>query len=324
MNTTKRIAQVVGAALLALTALFAHAQAYPTKPINFIVPYPPGGIADSYARALGQRLSERLGQPVITDNKPGGSLIVGTQAAANAPADGYTLLFASVSSLSLNAGAFKKLPYDPIRSFAPVSLAFYTPLFLMTSPTLPVKSIKDLIALAKARPGALSYASLGHGTSLHLAGESFKNIAGIDMLHVPFKGTTTALPDLMQGRVDMIFDGGAFLQHAAAGKLRLLAVTSPERISSLPQVPTMAEAGVPGYEIVIWFGVVAPAGTPRPVVDRLNREIAEIVKEPAFRERLAASGAEPMSNTPEAFVQLIKKDTEKWTKLLKDAGVEPQ
>jgi tripartite-type tricarboxylate transporter receptor subunit TctC len=324
MKMTVRIAHVVSAAFLALTALSAHAQAYPTKPITFIVPYPPGGMADNYSRALGQRLSERLGQPVIMDNRPGGSLIVGTQLAAKAPPDGYTLLLASVSSLAINVGAFKKLPYDPVRDFTPISLAFYTPLYLMTSPELPIKSVKDLIALAKAKPGKLSYASLGHGTSLHLAGEFFKITAGMDLLHVPFKGTTTALPDLMQGRVDMIFDGGAFLTHAAAGKLRLLAVTSPERISSLPQVPTMAEAGVPGYDVVIWFGVVAPAGTPKPIVDRLSKEIAEIVKEPAFRERFVATGVEPVSNTSDAFVQLIRKDTLKWTKLLRDAGVVPQ
>jgi tripartite-type tricarboxylate transporter receptor subunit TctC len=324
MKISTRIAHAVGAAFLALTALSAPAQNYPSKPITFIVPYPPGGIADNYSRALGQRLSERLGQPVIMDNKPGGSLIVGTQAAAKAPADGYTVLLASVSSLAINVGAFRKLPYDPVRDFSPISLAFYTPLYLMTSPQLPVKSVKDLIALAKAHPGKYSFASLGHGTSLHLAGEFFKITAGIDLLHVPFKGTTTALPDIMQGRVDMIFDGGAFLTHAAAGKLRLLAVTSPDRISSLPQTPTMAEAGVPGYDVVIWFGVVAPAGTPKPIVDRLAKEIGEIVKEPAFRERFISTGVEPVSNTPDAFVQLIKKDTQKWTRLLRDAGVEPQ
>jgi tripartite-type tricarboxylate transporter receptor subunit TctC len=324
MKITMQFAYAFSLLLLTATSVSAHAQGYPNKPINFIVPYPPGGIADNYSRALSRRLSERLGQPVTIDNRPGGSLIVGTQAAAKSPADGYTLLLASVSSLAINAGAFKKLPYDPVRDFSPVSLVFYTPMYLMVSPSLPVQSVKDLIALAKAKPGKLSYASLGHGTSLHLAAESLKLATGIDLLHVPFKGTTTALPDVMEGRVDMIFDGGAFLTLAAAGKLRLLAVTSPQRISSLPQVPTMAEAGVPGYDIIIWFGVVAPAGTPKPVVDRLAREIAEIVKEPAFRERIVATGGEPMSNTPDAFARLIQNETRKWTKLLQDAGIEPQ
>ncbi|MDB5727756.1 MAG: uncharacterized protein JWQ00_961 [Noviherbaspirillum sp.] len=325
MNWTKCIARAASALLLGLSGLAAHAaDAYPSKPINFIVPYPPGGIADNYSRALGQRLSDRLGQPVIIENKPGGSLIVGTQAAAKAAPDGYTILLASVSSLAINVGAFKKLPYDPVRDFAPVSMAFYTPLYLMVSPELPVKSVKDLIALAKANPGKLSFASLGHGSSLHLGMELFKTTAGIDLLHVPFKGTTTALPDLMQGRVDMIFDGGAFLPHAATGKLRLLAVSSPQRISSVPDVPTMAEAGVPGYDIVIWFGIVTPAGTPRPIVDRLSKEIAGIVKEPAFRERFVTTGVEPASNTPEAFAEMIKKETVKWTTLLRQSNVEPQ
>ncbi|WP_151448334.1 Bug family tripartite tricarboxylate transporter substrate binding protein [Lacisediminimonas profundi] len=323
MKLTVLATRIVGC-VFAVLALSAHAQKYPNKPINFIVPYPPGGIADTYARALGQRLSDRLGQPVIMDNKPGGSLIVGTQAAAKAAPDGYTLLLASVSSLAINTSAFKTLPYDPVKDFAPVSLAFYTPLYLMVNPNLPVKSVKDLVALAKSQPGKMSFASLGHGTSLHLAGEMFKNLAGIDLLHVPFKGTTTALPDLLEGRVDMIFDGGAFLPHAAAGKLRLLGVTSPVRASALPQVATMAESGVPGYDLVIWFGVVAPAGTPRAIVDRLTAEINEIAKEPGYKERLTSSGAEPIGTTPEAFSQLIAKDTPKWGKLLRDAGIQPR
>ena len=307
-----------------IPALAAAQEPYPSHPVTFVVPYPAGGIADTYARALSERLAERLGQAVVIDNRPGGSLIIGTQAVANAKPDGYTILLASVSSLAINAGAFKKLPYDPVKSFQPVSLAFYTPLYLLTSPELPVKSVKDLIQLAKAKPGALSFASLGYGTSLHLAGESFKTLAGIDLLHVPYKGTTTALPDLMAGRIDMMFDGGQFLPLAAAGKLHLLAVTSPERVTSLPQTPTMAEAGVPGYDLVIWFGVVAPASTPRPIVDRLQQAIAGIVKEPAFRERFIATGLEPTSNTPEAFSALIQNDTRKWTKLLRDANVSPQ
>jgi tripartite-type tricarboxylate transporter receptor subunit TctC len=320
MNAFRSIALAV---LAALSFTVAAQEPYPSKPINFIVPYPPGGIADSYSRALGQRLSQRLGQPVVMDNKPGGSLIVGTQAAAKAAPDGYTLLLASVSSLAINAGAFKKLPYDPVADFEPISLAFYTPLYLMVAPTLPVTSVRELVSLAKAHPGKLSFASLGHGTSLHLAGESFKALAGIDLLHLPYKGTTTAFPDLTEGRVDMIFDGGAFLPQATAGKLKLLAVTSPQRLSSMPNVPALAEA-VPGYDLIIWFGVVAPAGTPRPIVDRLAREIAEIVREPAFRERFASTGLEPTSNTPEAFRGLIAKDTQKWGKLLRDAGVAPQ
>lgn len=310
---------------LLLGSALARAQGYPAKPVKFVIPYPPGGLADTFARTLGQQLAERLGQPVVPENKPGGSLIIGTDAVAKSPPDGYTLLLASSSSLALNVAAFKKLPYDPVKDFAPVSVAFYTPLYLVISPDLPAHSVRDLIAYAKANPGKLSFASLGHGSSLHLAGEMFKNLAGIDILHVPYKGTTTALPDLMSGRVSMMFDGGAFLPQVQAGKVRLLAVTSTKRLDSLPDVPTMAEAGVPGYEVVFWFGVAAPAGTPKPVVERLSKEVNEIVKSPAFREKLSGFGnIQFASNTPEAFAELIKSDIRSWNKVLRDAGVEPQ
>ena len=276
-------------------------------------------------RALGQHLGDRLGQQVVPENKPGGSLIVGTDLVAKSPPDGYTLLLASASSLALNVAAFKTLPYDPVKDFSPISLAFHTPLYLITTPDLPVNSVRGLIAHAKANPKSLSFASLGHGSSLHLAGEMFKKLAGIDILHVPYKGTTTALPDLLSGRVSMIFDGGAFLPQVQAGKARLLAVTSARRLESMPEVPTMAEAGVPGYEVSFWFGIVAPGGTPKPVIDRLAREIAEIVRLPAFKERLVAYGnVQLATNEPEAFAELIKQDIVRWNRVLKEAGVVPQ
>jgi len=321
MQTILRVAFAV---VLGASGLMAQAQVYPSKPVRFIIPYPPGGIADTFARALGQQLGERLGQQVIPDNKPGGSLIIGAEAAARSPADGYTIFLGSVSSLAINAGAFKKLPYDPVKDFSPISIAFYTPLYLIVSPNVPASSLRELIAHARKNPGALSFASLGVGSSLHLAGEMFKSMAGIDIIHVPYKGTTTAAPDLMSGRVNMMFDGGVLLPQAKAGKVRLLAVTSSARVGFLPEVPTMAEAGVPGYDLVIWFGAVAPARTPAPVIDRLSREVAEIVKLPSFRERFAQSGMELASNTPEAFGELIRNDIGKWTRLLKDAGVQPQ
>lgn len=318
------IRRAAAALLLGLAASLAQAQAYPERAVKFIVPYPAGGIADSFARALGERLAARLGQPVVPENRPGESLIVGTEAAAKSPGDGYTILLSSASSMAINVGAFKTLPYDPLKDFAHVSLAFYTPLYLMVNPEVPAKNLRELIAHAKAKPGSLSFASLGKGSSLHLSGELLKIMAGIDLLHVPYKGTTTALPDLLGGRVSMIFDGGAFLGHARSGKLRLLAVTSPRRLSSLPDVPTMSEAGVPGYEVVIWFGVSAPAATPALIVERLSKEVAEIVKDPALKERFAATGIQLVSNTPAAFVELIKRDTVKWTKLLRDAGVQQE
>jgi tripartite-type tricarboxylate transporter receptor subunit TctC len=203
-------------------------------------------------------------------------------------------------------------------------MGFYTPLLLVTSPGIPANNVKELIAYAKANPKALSFASIGFGSSVHLAAEIFKTMAGIDLQHVPYKGTTVALPDIMSNRVHMMFDGGAFLPQVRAGKVKLFAVTSPNRLESLPDIPTLSEAGVPGYEVSIWFGVVAPAGTPRPIVDRLSREIAGIVKQPAFRAKFLEGGIIPVSSTPEEFAATIQKDIQKWPKVLRDAGVQPE
>lgn len=319
------LARALVAAALGTCACIAAAQTYPDKPIKFVIPYPPGGLADTYARLLGQALSERVGQPVVAENKPGGSLIIGTEAVAKAAPDGYTILLGSSSSLAMNVSAFSKLSYDPVKDFSAVSMSFTTPLFLMVNADLPVKTLRDLIAYAKVNPGKLSFASLGHGSSLHVAGEVFKNMAGIDILHVPYKGTTTALPDLISGRVSMIFDGGAFLPQVAAGKVRLLAVTGAKRLQSLPEVQTMSEAGLPGYEMSFWFGIVAPGGTPKPILERLSREINEISRQPAFRERMAKfNNVELATGTPEQFAEQIRSDVGHWQKLLGEAGVKPQ
>ncbi|MBC5765836.1 Bug family tripartite tricarboxylate transporter substrate binding protein [Ramlibacter albus] len=312
-------------ALAVAAPLFAHAQAWPTKTVKLVIPYPPGGLADSFARALADGLSDRLKQTVIVDNKPGGSLIIGTDLVAKSPPDGYTILLGSVSSLGINASAFKKLPYDPLKDFAPVSLVFRTPLFLMVSPSVPANNVKELTAYAKANPGQLSYASLGHGSSLHLSGELFKTLGGIDLVHVPYKGTTTAFPDLLTGRVSMMFDGGALLPQAKEGKLKMMAVTSTKRLASMPDIPTMAESGLPGYEMDFWFGIVAPAGTPGAITDRLAHEIAEVEKTPAFRTRLTSfAQVQYETGTPAAMAVVMKKDLEFWAKLLRDYKVEPQ
>ena len=318
--------RLAAAAFLASACALAHAQAaWPSKTIRLVIPYPPGGLADGFARALADGLGERLKQTVIVDNKPGGSLIIGTDMVAKAQPDGYTILLGSVSSLGINASAFKKLPYDPIKDFAPVSLVFRTPLFLMVSPTVPANSVKELVAYAKQHPGALSYASLGHGSSLHLSGELFKTLAGIDLVHVPYKGTTTAFPDLMTGRVSMMFDGGALLPQAREGKVKMLAVTSLKRLSSMPDLPTMIDAGVPNYEMDFWFGIVAPAGTPPAIVEKLSQEIAEVEKQPAFRARLSSfSQVHYETSTPAAMADVMKKDLAFWAKLLREYKVEPQ
>jgi len=316
-------------ALVAFAPLLVHAQAtdssWPNKPVRLVIPYPPGGLADSFARALAQGLGERLKQAVIVDNRPGGSLIIGTDVVAKAAPDGYTILLGSVSSLGINATAFKKLPYDPVKDFAPVSLVFRTPLFLMVAPSVPVNSVKELIAYGKLHPNSLSYASLGYGSSLHLSGELFKTLAGLDIMHVPYKGTTTAVPDLMTGRVSMMFDGGAMLPQAREGKVKMLAITSAQRLASMPDLPTMAESGVPGYEMDFWFGIVAPAGTPSPILERLSREIAETEKQPAFRERLTSfAQIQYVTTTPAVMSDVLKRDLAIWAKLLRDYKVEPQ
>jgi tripartite-type tricarboxylate transporter receptor subunit TctC len=307
--------------------VLAHAQAdnWPNRPVRFVVPYPPGGLADSVARALADGMSQRLKQPVVIDNKPGGSLIIGTDAVAKAPPDGYTILLGSSSSLAINVAAFKKLPYDPLKDFTPVSLSFRTPLMLMVAPSVPADNVKELIAYGKAHPGALSYASLGHGSTLHLSGELFKSLAGLDIVHIPYKGTTTAVPDLLTGRVSMMFDGGALLGQAREGKVKLMAVTSATRMPGMPDVPTMAEAGVPGYDLELWFGVVAPAGTPAAVAERLARTIAEVQQQPAFRNRLSAFAQIRFDSTsPSEMGTIIRKDIAFWAKLLRDYKVEPQ
>jgi tripartite-type tricarboxylate transporter receptor subunit TctC len=320
MNATP-MSRWLAAATLGFSAALAQAQTYPSKPLKFIVPYPPAGIADEFARSLARDLGARLGQPVIVENKPGGSLIIGTDAAAKSPADGYTLLLGSVTSLAINVGAFKKLPYDPIKDFDPISLGFYTPLMLVTSLNVPATNVKELIAHAKANPGKVTFASIGFGSSLHLAGELFKSMAGLDLVHVPYKGTTTAMPDLIAGRVNMIFAGGdTFLPQARAGKVRLLAQTGAKRLESLPETPTLSES-VPGYELAIWFGVVSPAGTPKPILARLSREVAAVVNQAEFKAHFLKAGMATEGSTPEAMTDLIRKDTVKWTKLLRDAGV---
>jgi tripartite-type tricarboxylate transporter receptor subunit TctC len=317
-------------ALLASTMLFASvavpaqpraqepAQTYPTRPVRIIVPYPPGGLGDIFPRALALGLAEELGQPVIVDNRPGASQIIGAQLAAKATPDGYTLFFASVTNLAINVSTQKNLPYDPLKDFAPVAFCFSTPLYLVTHPALPATSVKELIALAKSRPGKLTFASGGAGSSTHLGAEMFKSMAGVDLVHIPYKGSAPAMTDVMAGHVDMMFEGGG-LNYAKDGKVRALAVTSSKRTVAAPAIPTMSEAGVPGFEATIWFGIVAPAATPRAIVTRLSAEIGKVLNRPSFRERLPALDITP--GTPEAFAQYIASEIPKWRKVIADAKI---
>ena len=318
------IASRLAVALLAGAVAPAQARSadaggdYPAKPVRIIVPYPPGGLGDLFPRALAVGLAERLGQPVIADNRPGASQIIGAQLAAKAAPDGYTLFFGSVTSLAINVSAHRKLPYDPLKDFAPVSLCFSTPLYLITAPALPAASVKELIALARSRPGKLTFASGGPGSSTHLAAELFKSMTGVDIVHIPYKGAAPAVADIMAGHVDMMFEG-AGATYARDGKVRALAVTSLKRSASAPGLPTLIEAGVPGYEATIWFGIVAPAATPRAIVTRLARDIAMVLDQPRFRERLANLDIAP--STPEAFAQHIRSEIPKWRKVIQDAKI---
>ena len=308
------------ATLLASAGLRAQdaAQGYPARPVRIIVPYPPGGLGDIFPRALALGLAEELAQPVIVDNRPGASQIIGAQLAAKATPDGYTLFFASVTNLAINVSAQKNLPYDPLRDFTPVSFCFSTPLYLVTSLAVPATSVKELIALAKSRPGKLTFASGGAGSSTHLGAEMFKSMAGIDLVHIPYKGSAPAMADVMGGHVDIMFEGGG-LNYAKDGKVRALAVTSSKRTVAAPAIPTMSEAGLPGFEATIWFGIVAPAATPRAIVTRLAGEIGKVLNRPSFRARLPALDIAP--GTPEAFAQHIRSEIPKWRKVIADAKI---
>jgi len=296
----------------------AHAQSYPQKPVRIISPYSPGGLGDLLPRAVAAGLTELLGQQVIVENRPGASQIIGMQAAARSAPDGYTLVFGSVTSLAINPSAHRNLPYDPVKDFAPVALCVTTPVYLVVHPSVPAKSVKDLVALARARPGRMTYGSGGNGSSNHLAGELFKSLARVDVLHVPYKGAGPAMIDVMAGHIDMMF-GAAGLAEAQAGKVRLLGVSSAKRSALAPQVPTIAESGVPGYEATIWFGLLAPAGTPAGIVTRLSQDINKVLGQPRVRESFNTLDITPGS--PDAFASLIKREIPKWRKVIEGAKI---
>ncbi|MEI7496327.1 MAG: tripartite tricarboxylate transporter substrate binding protein [Betaproteobacteria bacterium] len=311
---------------LIATAMPSQAQAWPNRAVRIIVPYPPGGIGDTVTRAIAQGLSEQFGQPFVIDNKPGASQKIGAEMVAKSPADGYTLFLGSVTSLAINVNSQKKMSYDPVRDFSPVSMAFFSPLYLVVNPSVPANSVNELISLSKAQPGKLSFASIGQGGSIHLAGELFRSMAGLEMMHVPYKGSAPALTDVIGGQVNLMFDAGvSALPQVRAGKLRALAVTSSKRSSSAPDLPTVAEAGnLPGYEATIWFGFVAPVGTPQEIVNRLSQEISKVMRQPGLRERFAPQGVELASSNPAEFAEFIKTEIPKWGKVLRDANVAPE
>jgi len=317
----QRVHRIFAAIALASLAGMAQAQAWPSKPIKWVVPFAPGGTTDILARTVGEKLAVALGQPVIIENKPGAGGGVGAEFTAKSAPDGYTIMGGTISTHAINASLYKSLPYDPVKDFVAITLIARVPNMLVINPSVPAKDVKELIALLKANPGKYSFASSGNGTSQHLSGELFKSMSGTDMQHIPYKGSPPALQDVVGGQVAMTFDNiTTALPLAKAGKLRALAVTTAKRSSVAPDVPTLAESGLPGFEVGSWQGVFAPAGTPPEIVKRLNAEIVKALNMPDVREKLSGLGAEIVADSPEEFSALVKAEVAKWADVVKKSG----
>jgi tripartite-type tricarboxylate transporter receptor subunit TctC len=314
--------RTVSTVILSALAVSAVADDYPNKAIRLIMPYPIGGSIDIAGRMVAQRLADNLGQAVVVDNRTGAGGIVGTETGARAAPDGYTVLMGGTGTLALSPSLQKNLPYDPNKDFTPVTLLVTIPYVVVVQPSFKAANIRELIALAKAKPNEINYGSGGSGSAPHLAAELFKTMADVRITHVPYKGSTPAITDTMSGQVQLTFTGiPSVMTQMKAGRLRPIGVTSLKRTAALPEVPTIAESGVPGYEVNPWFGVLLPARTPQPLVSRLNAEILKVLQLPATRERFAAEGFEAVGNTPAQFAAYIKAEQIKWGKVIKDAGI---
>jgi tripartite-type tricarboxylate transporter receptor subunit TctC len=299
----------------------AAADAYPSKPIRLVVPFPAGGSLDVVARAIGQKLADAWGQPVVVDNRPGAGGNIGADLVAKSAPDGYTILEGALSTHAVNVSLYSKMPYDPVRDFAPITLVAVTPNVLVLNPLVPANSVKELIAYAKAHPGKLSFGSGSNGSAGHLAGELFKMEAGVDMVHVPYKGAAPAMQDLLAGQTQLMFDNLAnSMQYVRAGKLKALAVTTGHRSALVPDLPTLAEEGLPGFDISTWWGFMAPAGTPKEIVAKWNAEVTRILSTPEMKAFFAQQGAEPAPTTPEAFAAMIQREIVKYAKIVKASG----
>ncbi|MBC9904446.1 MULTISPECIES: tripartite tricarboxylate transporter substrate binding protein [Achromobacter] len=321
----KRIALALAAGLVFCTGSAAAQATWPAQPVKWIVPYPPGGSTDMLARLVSHKLGERLGQPVIVENKAGAGGNIGTDFAVKQPADGYTIVMGNIGPISINPALYPDLPYKPQRDLAPVTMLMSVPNLLVVNPALPVRSVQELIAYAKKSKAPLDYATPGAGTSLHLAGELFASSAGVRLTHVPYRGSAPGLNDTVAGHVPMMFDNmPSALQLVKAGKLRALAITSTARSPQLPDVPTMAEAGLPGYEIAGWFGVLAPAATPKPIIERLNKELLAVLAMPDVREQIGAMGGIISAEGPADFSRYIAAETDKWGALVSKAQIKLQ
>lgn len=308
--------------LFALAAIPALAQPYPAKPVRLIVPYPPGGGNDTLGRLFAAKLGERTGQPFLVENRPGAGTMIGAEAAAKSPPDGYTILLSSIATHALSPNLYSRVPYDPIRDFAPITLLGIAPTVLVVNHDVPAKSLPDLIALAKSKPGTLAYASGGNGTPPHINAEVFKAVAGVDLLHVAYKGGGPALTDLIAGRVHVMLDTAASaMPHVRSGKLRALALSAPRRSPEYPELPTFAEAGLPAYDTNAWYSMHAPAGTPDEIVRRLNGALVAILKDPDILSRFKQLSTEPVGNSPSEFAAFVKAELAKYARVIKAAGI---
>ena len=307
---------------MGLISAAGAAGSYPDRPLRLVVPFPAGGATDLMARALAQGLGEKLGQSVVVENRGGAGGSIGAEAVATAAPDGYTLLYSTMGVLTINPSLYAKLRYDPQKSFAPVSLTNLTANLLVVNPELGVNSVAELAELARKRPGELTFSSSGNGTTSHLAGEMFKSTAGVDIRHIPYKGTSGAINDFMAGRISMMIDTSSnFVEQVKQGKVKALGVTSQKRLAALPHVPTIAESpGFESYEVSLWSGVLAPAGTPRAIIDRLNADIKDVMTAPQMVERMAGYGIQTTYSTPEAFSERIRADTQKWARIIEASG----
>ncbi|HYG56274.1 MAG TPA: tripartite tricarboxylate transporter substrate binding protein [Burkholderiales bacterium] len=303
----------------------AFPQSYPSKPLRMVVGFPPGGANDIVARIVANRLTEALGQSVVVENRPGASGVIGAEAVAKAAPDGYTLFLGSTGTNSIAPSLNAKLPYDPVNGLSPIGLVGVAPSALVVSASVPAQNVREFVALAKSRPGKLTYASSGAGTTLHLGGELFKQLAGVDLLHVPYKGNAQALNDLIGGQVDMIISAlPPALPLASAGKVKILGVATRERLRAAPELPTVAEQGVPGYEMSTWYGVFATGGSPAEAIERVSAELRKAIADPKVREQIASQGVDPQSSSPEEFRTLVREEIAKWARVIKAAGIKAE
>ncbi len=328
MNTaspiTHHASQILLCAICFVTVSPAAAQQYPNRPVRVLIPSTPGGSVDTLARTIGPKLAERWGQQFIVDNRPGAGGAIAAEIVAKAPPDGYLLMLGTIAALATNLSLQKKLPYDPVKDYAPVSLVATQNLMLVVHPSVPAKTVKELVRFAKAQPGKLSFASAGNGTGSHLSGELFRQIAGLDILHIPYKGVQPAMVDVMGGQVAMNFPTIlSALPHVNSGRVRALAVTGSKRTRAAPDLPTMQEAGIKDYESMTWYAIVAPAGTPQDIVTKLSTEVAAILKQPDTNDRLSKEGADPVGSTPQEFSRFMQSEIEKWRKVIRAAGIQP-